>query len=39
MLVAQGAAAYRRWFGTDPDLPVMWEALRRAREGPALGLS
>jgi len=32
MLVAQGAAAFRRWFGTAPNLEVMWDALRRVRE-------
>lgn len=33
MLVEQGAAAFARWFGIEPDRSVMWEALgRQARE-------
>ena len=33
MLVEQGAAAFARWFGVEPDRSVMWEALgRRAPE-------
>lgn len=28
MLVEQGAAAFRRWFGIDPDRDVMWSAIR-----------
>ncbi len=27
MLLQQGAASFRRWFGTDPDLPAMRRAL------------
>lgn len=27
MLIAQGAAAFTRWFGTAPDPAVMWEAV------------
>lgn len=37
MLVAQGAAAFRRWFGTEPDLDVMWEAVRQVRDGSVVG--
>lgn len=37
MLVAQGAAAFRRWFGTEPDLDVMWEAVRQERDGSVVG--
>jgi shikimate 5-dehydrogenase len=37
MLVAQGAAAFRRWFGTAPNLEVMWDALRRVREDATSG--
>jgi len=29
MLVEQGAAAFARWFGVEPDRSVMWEALGR----------
>lgn len=29
MLVEQGAAAFARWFGIEPDRSVMWEALGR----------
>jgi shikimate dehydrogenase len=39
MLVAQGAAAFRQWFGFEPDVDVMWDALRRAREDSASGRS
>ncbi|MDE3152408.1 MAG: shikimate dehydrogenase [Gemmatimonadota bacterium] len=28
MLVGQGARAFRRWFGVEPDRRVMWEALQ-----------
>ncbi|MFM8780560.1 MAG: hypothetical protein ACKOFO_03630 [Gemmatimonadota bacterium] len=35
MLVAQGAAAVNRWFGCEPDVRVMWEAVRRARDDAA----
>ena len=28
MLVEQGAIAFERWFGTEPDRNVMWQALR-----------
>ena len=31
MLVAQGAAAFTRWFGHAPDEAVMWQAVREAR--------
>jgi shikimate dehydrogenase len=33
MLVEQGAAAFARWFGTEPDRRVMWRAL--GREAPS----
>ncbi len=29
MLVAQGAVAFERWFGVQPDIRVMWQALNR----------
>lgn len=29
MLVEQGAAAFTRWFGVEPDRSVMWQALGR----------
>ncbi|MBM3885890.1 MAG: shikimate dehydrogenase [Gemmatimonadetes bacterium] len=35
MLVAQGAAAFRRWFGREPDVQVMWESVQRARDDAA----
>lgn len=31
MLVEQGALAFERWFGREPDRTAMWEALRPAR--------
>jgi shikimate dehydrogenase len=31
MLVEQGALAFERWFGIQPDRSVMWEALRVSR--------
>jgi shikimate dehydrogenase len=30
MLVEQGALAFHRWFGIDPDRDVMWRAVQRA---------
>lgn len=30
LLVRQGAASFRRWFGLDPDEDVMWRAVLRA---------
>jgi shikimate dehydrogenase len=33
MLVGQGAAAFRWWFGVDPDRDVMWRSLGRAPFG------
>ena len=35
MLVEQGAAAFARWFGVEPDRSVMWEAL--GRQAPEVG--
>jgi shikimate dehydrogenase len=29
MLIEQGALAFERWFGMEPDRTVMWEAVRR----------
>lgn len=37
MLVAQGAAAFTRWFGHAPDEAVMWQAVREARGESASG--
>jgi shikimate dehydrogenase len=37
MLVAQGAAAFARWFGHAPDEAVMWRAVREARGEAASG--
>jgi shikimate 5-dehydrogenase len=28
MLVEQGALAFTRWFGREPDRDVMWRAMR-----------
>jgi shikimate 5-dehydrogenase len=33
MLVEQGAAAFARWFGVEPDRSVMWRALGREMPG------
>jgi shikimate dehydrogenase len=30
MLIEQGALAFERWFGIEPDRTVMWEAIRRS---------
>jgi len=30
MLIEQGALAFERWFGIEPDRTVMWEAITRA---------
>jgi shikimate dehydrogenase len=28
MLIEQGALAFRRWFGIEPDRDAMWRAMR-----------